>query len=171
MRFAVGADHAGFPLKQAVLEALAEEGHETLDLGTCNTDAVDYPDVATAVGGAVADGEADRGVILCGSGAGVAIAACKIDGVRASVVHDHYTAHQAVEHDDMNVICLGARVIGPAPAVEIVRVFAGAQYSGEERHARRLAKVMAIERAHGVPEGAPRGPIGEPTHDEGGQGR
>jgi ribose 5-phosphate isomerase B len=161
VKFAVGADHAGFPLKQAILDVLEAEGHETVDLGTSSTDPVDYPDVATSVGGAVAAGEVDRGVIVCGSGAGVAIAACKIDGVRSSVVHDTYTAHQAVEHDDMNVICLGGRVVGLNVATEIVAAFARAQYTGEERHARRLAKVLAIEQAHGVPEGAPRGPIGK----------
>jgi len=153
MRIACGFDHAGFPLKEAVIDELAADGHEVLDLGTDSTDPVDYPDVAVRVGEAIVEGRAERGVIVCGSGAGVAIAATKMDGIRAAVVHDTYTAHQAVEHDDMNVICLGARVIGPAPVGEILHAFAGAAFSGEERHVRRLGKIQAIEDAHGAPEG------------------
>jgi ribose 5-phosphate isomerase B len=149
MRIACGFDHAGFPLKDEVLSVLREEGHEPIDLGTNSTEPVDYPDIALAVGRAVRDGEAERGVVVCGSGAGVSIAATKMDGIRSATVHDTYTAHQAVEHDDMNVICLGARVIGPALAGEVLRAFAGASFTGEERHVRRLGKINEIERTHG----------------------
>ena len=116
MKIACGFDHAGFPLKEVVLEALRADGHEVLDLGTDSTEPVDYPDVAVGVGEAVRDGRAERGVLVCGSGAGVAVAATKMVGIRAATVTDTYTAHQAVEHDDVNVLCLGARVIGPALA-------------------------------------------------------
>lgn len=145
MRFAVGTDHAGFPLKRAVIDELRRLGHDVIDKGTDSEDAVDYPDFARAVGESVASGESERGVILCGSGVGASIAACKIRGVRAAVCHDTYSAHQGVEHDDMNVLSIGARVIGPELAMEVVRAFAGAVFSGEERHARRLKKVLAIE--------------------------
>ena len=145
MRVACGFDHAGFPLKDFVLETVRAAGHEPIDLGTNSTDPVDYPDTARDVADAVRSGEAERGVIVCGSGAGVAIAACKVPGIRAFVAHDTYTAHQAVEHDDGNVACLGARIIGPALAEEVLHAFLGAAFSGEERHARRLAKVNAIE--------------------------
>ena len=146
MRIACAFDHAGFPLKALILETLAALGHEPVDLGTHSTDPVDYPDVAVMAGEAVLAGEAERAVIVCGSGAGVAIAASKIPGIRAMVAHDTYTAHQAVEHDDVNVLCLGARVIGPALAAEIIAAFAVAAFSGEERHLRRLGKINAIER-------------------------
>ena len=139
MRFAIGFDHAGTPLRDAVTEALA--GNDVYDLGVCD----DYPDIAVRVCKAVLDGDADRGVIVCGSGAGVSVAACKIRGIRATVAHDTYTGAQCVSHDDCNVICLGARVIGPAYAADIVRAFAGARFSGEERHVRRLEKVSEIE--------------------------
>ncbi len=145
MRIACGFDHAGFPLKEAVLEALRADGHEVLDLGTDSTESVDYPDVAVSVGEAVRDGRAERGVLVCGSGAGVAVAATKMAGIRAASVGDTYTAHQAVEHDDVNVLCLGARVIGPALAADILRAYAAASFSGAERHRRRLDKVRAIE--------------------------
>ncbi|HXK33530.1 MAG TPA: ribose 5-phosphate isomerase B [Dehalococcoidia bacterium] len=148
MRFAVGTDHAGFPLKAAVIDELRRLGHDVIDKGTHSMDAVDYPDFARAVGESVAAGEAERGIILCGSGVGASIAACKIRGVRAAICHDTYSAHQGVEHDDMNVLTIGARVIGPELAMEIVRAFAGAAFSGEERHARRLKKVLAIEDAY-----------------------
>ena len=140
MRFVVGFDHAGTPLRDAVIEAL--DGHEVADLGACD----DYPDIAVLVGKAVLDGDADRGVIVCGSGAGVSVAAAKIRGIRATVAHDTYTGAQCVSHDDCNVICLGARVIGPAYAADIVRAFANATFSGEQRHVRRLEKVSEIER-------------------------
>ncbi len=146
MRIACAFDHAGFPLKPLVLETLQQLGHETLDLGTNSTEPVDYPDIARAASETVRRGDADRAVIVCGSGAGVAVAASKIPGIRAYVAHDTYTAHQAVEHDDANVLCLGGRVIGPALAAEVLVAFASASFSGEERHVRRLAKIAQIER-------------------------
>jgi len=145
MRVAVGSDHAGFPLKAEVVAEVRALGHEVIDKGTHDTAPVDYPDYAEAVGLAVASGEAERGILLCGSGVGAAIAACKIPGVRAGVCHDIYSAHQGVEHDDMNVLTLGARIIGGEVAKELVRAFLGARFSGEERHQRRLKKVLAIE--------------------------
>jgi len=145
VKIACGFDHAGFPLKETVLDALRAAGHEVLDLGTDSAEPVDYPDVARVVGEAVRDGRAARGVLVCGSGAGVAVAATKMVGIRAATVSDTYTAHQAVEHDDVNVLCLGARVTGPALAAEILRAFAGASFSDEERHRRRVDKVRAIE--------------------------
>jgi ribose 5-phosphate isomerase B len=151
VRIACGFDHAGFPLKREVLSVLEEAGHEVIDLGTDSTEPVDYPDYALAVGRAVTAGEADRGVLVCGSAAGVAVAAGKIDGIRASAIHDTYTAHQAVEHDDINVLCMGARVIGPELAGEILRAYSSARFSGGERHVRRLGKVLEIERTHGRP--------------------
>jgi ribose 5-phosphate isomerase B len=145
MKIAVAADHAGFPLKDDVIAILRDAGHEPIDLGTHSTDPVDYPDTARMASEAVKEGRADRAVVVCGSGAGVAVAACKIPGIRACTAHDTYTAHQAVEHDDVNVLCLGARVVGPAYAAEIIAAFARAEFSGEERHVRRLAKIQAIE--------------------------
>jgi ribose 5-phosphate isomerase B len=145
MRIACAFDHAGFPLKSVVLETLTAAGHEPIDLGTWSTEPVDYPDTARTAAEAVLAGEAERAVVVCGSGAGVAVAACKIPGIRAACAHDTYSAHQSVEHDDVNVLCLGARVIGPAYATEIIEAFAGAQFSGAERHKRRLAKINAIE--------------------------
>lgn len=149
MRVVIGADHAGFPLKEKLVEHLAAHGHTTTDVGTDSTEPVDYPDFAAAVGRAVVAGEAERGIIVCGSGAGASIAANKITGVRSAVVHDHYTAHQAVEHDDMNVLALGARVIGETTATEIVDAYIGAKFSGEERHVRRLRKVVELDRNRG----------------------
>ena len=146
MKIACGFDHAGFPLKQAVLDVLRDAGHEVLDLGTDSAEPVDYPDIAVQVGEALRDGRAERGVLVCGSGAGVAVAATKMVGIRAATVTDTYTAHQAVEHDDINVLCLGARVIGSALAADILRAFAAASFTGEDRHVRRLEKVRAIER-------------------------
>lgn len=145
MRVALAADHAGFPLKGDVAEALRAGGHEVLDLGTHSTAPVDYPDSAAAVAAALREGRAERGVIVCGSGAGVSIAANKFPGIRAAVCHDTYTARQAVEHDDMNVLCLGARVIGPALARDLAAAFLGARFTGEDRHRRRLDKILAIE--------------------------
>jgi ribose 5-phosphate isomerase B len=142
-------DHAGFPLKPMVLETLQRLGHETIDLGTNSTDPVDYPDVARAACEAVRSGEAERAVVVCGSGAGVAVAACKFPGIRAAVAHETYTAHQAVEHDDVNVVCMGARVIGPLIAAEVLEAFVGARFTGEERHVRRVGKIAAIEREFG----------------------
>jgi ribose 5-phosphate isomerase B len=146
LKIACAFDHAGFPLKQLVLATLDELGHEAIDLGTNSTDPVDYPDVARAAGEAVIRGDADRAIIVCGSGAGVAVAASKIPGIRAVVAHDTYTAHQAVEHDDCNVLCLGGRIIGPALAAELMAMFVSARFSGEERHLRRLEKIHQIER-------------------------
>jgi RpiB/LacA/LacB family sugar-phosphate isomerase len=145
MPIAVGSDHAGFHLKQEVAEALRKEGHEVLDVGTQSTAPVDYPDFAEALGLAVRDGRAEKGVLICGSGVGAAVAANKVPGVRAAICHDTYSAHQGVEHDDMNVLVLGGRVVGPALAHELVRAYLGARYTGEERHARRLAKIKALE--------------------------
>jgi ribose 5-phosphate isomerase B len=146
MKVACAFDHAGFPLKSLVLEVVGELGHEPVDLGTHSTDPVDYPDTARAGAEAVRSGRAERAVVVCGSGAGVAVAACKVPGIRAACTHDTYSAHQCVEHDDVNVLCLGARVIGPALAREVIEAFLGASFSGEERHVRRLGKIAAIER-------------------------
>jgi len=150
MRLVVGADHAGFALKQEIGESLRRAGHEVLDVGTFSpTEPDDYPDFSEAVGRALVDGKAERGVLICGSGVGASVAACKIPGVRAAVCHDGYSAHQGVEHDDMNVLVLGGRIIGPALAHELVKAYVGARFSGEERHVRRLAKVTAIEARYG----------------------
>ncbi|MBP6705061.1 MAG: ribose 5-phosphate isomerase B [Vicinamibacteria bacterium] len=145
MKVAVGSDHAGFPLKLEMAEMLRQAGHEVLDVGTHSTAPVDYPDSAAAVGRAVTSGEVERAVLICGSGVGASVAANKIKGVRAAICHDVYSAHQGVEHDDMNVLVLGGRIIGPAIAGELVKAFVGARYTAEERHARRLAKVIALE--------------------------
>lgn len=149
MIVACGFDHAGFLLRTRLLPLIRAEGHEVLDLGTDSAEPIDYPDKALEVGHAVAYGRAERGIIVCGSGAGVSVAAGKIRGVRAATIHDTYTAHQAVEHDDVNVLCLGGRVIGLEVASEIVTTFLRATLSGEERHVRRRAKVDAIERTGG----------------------
>ncbi|HLC35300.1 MAG TPA: ribose 5-phosphate isomerase B [Anaerolineales bacterium] len=145
MRIAIGCDHAGFPLKETVAAVVKMAGHEPLDLGTYNTDRVDYPDYAKKVAKAILEGRAERGILVCGSGVGVCIAANKIKGIYAGVCHDTYSAHQSVEHDDMNVLCLGARIIGPETASEIARAFLGATFSGEERHKRRVAAIHEIE--------------------------
>ena len=145
MRVAIGADHAGFKLKEGLAKLLATQGYAILDMGTHSEAPVDYPDYAAAVGRAVRDGRADRGVLVCGSGAGAAIVANKIKGVRAALAHDTYTAHQAVEHDDANIIVMGSRVIGQALAEELARTFLLARFTGEERHVRRLNKVKALE--------------------------
>lgn len=145
MRVAVGCDHAGFPLKEPAIEEMRRLGHDVIDLGTDSADAVDYPDYAQAVAEAVKRGEAERGVMICGSGVGATVVANKVPGVRAANCHDTYSAHQGVEHDDMNVLSLGARVVGEALAIEIIRSFLGATFSNDERHARRLAKINALE--------------------------
>lgn len=147
MRVVAGSDHAGFELKQLLLPVLKELGHEVIDVGTNSTAAVDYPDFAEAVGKAILEGRADRGVLICGSGVGASVAANKMHGIRAAVCHDTYSAHQGVEHDDMNVLVLGSRVIGPAIAPELVKAFLSATFTNEERHIRRLNKVLAIERS------------------------
>ena len=145
MRIAVGADHAGFEMKRDLAAYLAKNGHEIMDLGAFTTAPVDYPDIAEAVAQAVRNGQADRGIIVCGSGAGAAIAACKFPGIRASVCHDTYSAKQAVEHDDMNVLCLGSRVVGGELARVLADAFLAASFSGDQRHMNRLAKIDAIE--------------------------
>ena len=145
MKIAAAFDHAGFPLKGLVIDTLTELGHEVTDLGTNSTEPVDYPDIALAAARAVVEGTVERAVVVCGSGAGVAVAACKVPGIRAACAHDTYTAHQCVEHDEVNVLCLGARVVGPALAADVIRAFAGASFTGEDRHVRRLGKITAIE--------------------------
>jgi RpiB/LacA/LacB family sugar-phosphate isomerase len=146
MLIVVGADHRGYELKDEIAAALKQAGHEVLDVGTHSADSVDYPDYARAIGGALTDGLAERGVLVCGSGVGASIAANKIRGVRAALCHDTYSARQGVEHDDMNVLCLGARVIDSELALELVRTFLDARLSGEERYRRRLEKVAEMER-------------------------
>jgi ribose 5-phosphate isomerase B len=146
MRIALAADHAGYVLKNELKAKLGEHGHDVLDLGTNSPAPVDYPDSAEAVAGAIRAGQAERGIIVCGSGAGVSIAANKFPGIRAAVCHDTYTAHQAVEHDDMNVLCLGARVIGGALALDLAHAFLGATYAREDRFQHRLDKVLTIEK-------------------------
>ncbi|MBA3329444.1 MAG: RpiB/LacA/LacB family sugar-phosphate isomerase [Actinobacteria bacterium] len=147
MRVAVAFDHRGVKLRGRVLEELAALGHETVDLGT-DTDAerIDYPDKAREIGEAVTNGGAERGVLVCGSGVGAAVAACKVAGIRAAICHDTYSAHQGVEHDDMNVLCLGSGVVGADLAAEIVRAFLAARFDGGERYVRRLEKIKAMER-------------------------
>jgi len=149
MKIAIACDHAGFPLKQTVVETVRSAGHEVLDLGTDSTDPVDYPDYAEKVGRAIQRGEVQRGIVLCGSGVGACIAANKLKGVYACLCHDTYSAHQGVEHDDMNVLCIGGRIIGPEPAREIVSAFLAARFvgqdPGQERHARRVGKIRRLE--------------------------
>src|SRR5262245_24524158 len=145
MRIAIGADHAGFEMKRDLAGYLAKNGHEVTDLGTHTTAAVDYPDISEAVAQAVRNGQADRGLVICGSGAGAAIAACKFPGIRAAVCHDSYSARQAVEHDDLNVLCLGSRVIGPSLARTLADAFLSATFSGEERHVRRVGEMSKME--------------------------
>jgi len=145
MRVAIASDHAGFKLKQDLVGYLGELGHKVVDLGTNSEDPVDYPDYAVALGDAVSGGTAERGILICGSGVGASVAANKLKGIRAGICHDTYSAHQGVEHDDMNVLVLGARVIGPALGRELAAAFLHAKFSGEERHVRRLNKVKALE--------------------------
>ena len=141
----MGTDHGGYVLKEDLKRRLVAAGHKVIDFGTDSEASVDYPDYVAPAASAVAAGEADRGVVLCGSGAGAAIAAGKIHGVRATVIHDVYTAHQAVEHDGLNVLALGGRVIGSELAWEIVEAFLGAEFTGEERHVRRVGKVNELD--------------------------
>lgn len=147
MRIAVGCDHGGFPLKTRILQTIQAAGHDVVDCGTDSSCSVDYPDFARKVAEVLLAGQAERGILLCGSGVGISVAANKIPGIRAGVCHDTYSAHQGVEHDDMNVLCLGARIVGEEVAVELVRSFVQAQFTREERHMRRLNKVLEIERA------------------------
>ena len=146
MRVAVGADHAGFEMKRDLAGVMAQQGHEIIDLGTHSSAPVDYPDIAEAVATAIRNGQAERGVIVCGSGAGVAVAACKFPGVRAAVCHDCYTAQQAVEHDDVNVMCLGAQIVGQTLAIELIKSFLDARFSTEEHFRRRVQKLHEMER-------------------------
>jgi ribose 5-phosphate isomerase B len=149
---AVAFDHRGVHLRDKILETLEADGHTVVDLGT-DTDAqrIDYPDKAREIGDAVNDGRGERGILVCGSGVGASVAACKIAGIRAAICHDAYSAHQGVEHDDMNILCLGSEVVGPSLAADLVRAFLGAQFTAGERYVRRLEKVAAMERemAHG----------------------
>ena len=146
MKLVIGSDHAGFPLKEEVRAYLAQNGHEVVDLGVHSTEPSDYPDAAEAVGDAIKAGVAKRGILICGSGVGVCVAANKIPGIRAGMCHDHYSAHQGVEHDDMNVIVLGARIIGAETAYDVIEAYIAARFISEEpRFVRRFNKVMAIE--------------------------
>ena len=150
MRIAVGADHAGVPLNEIVIAELKRLGHEVVDCGTHDaTKPDDYPDYAVAVAAAVLNQGCERGILICGSGVGVSFAANKIKGIRAGLCHDYYSAHQGVEHDDMNVICVGARAIGPELALDLVRAFLAAKFTHEERHLRRLAKIAKLEETRG----------------------
>ena len=146
MRIAIGADHAGFVLKQKLGDYLRQLGHEVTDTGTVNTDPVDYPDYADAVGKLILEARVDRGVLICGSGVGASVAANKLPGIRGAVCHDTYSARQGVEHDDMNILVLGARIIGEELARELVRTFLAAKFTAEERHLRRVAKINALEK-------------------------
>ena len=144
MRVAVAFDHRGVALREAIIEALV--GHEVTDLGTHSADVrVDYPDKAQQIGDEIAGGRADRGVLVCGSGVGAAVAACKLAGIRAAICHDLYSAHQGVEHDDMNVLCLGSEVVGPSLAADLVRAFLAARFDGGERYVARLEKIRRME--------------------------
>jgi ribose 5-phosphate isomerase B len=145
MKVVIGSDHAGFQLKNAMGDLLRSLGNDVLDVGAFNENPSDYPDFAEAVGRAVLDGKAERGVLVCGSGVGASVAANKLPGIRAGMCHDTYSAHQGVEHDDINVLVLGSRVIGVALAQDLLRAFLGAKFSNEERHVRRLGKVKALE--------------------------
>jgi ribose 5-phosphate isomerase B len=147
MKIALACDHGGFPLKKIVKESIVADGYTVIDLGTDSTESVDYPDFAEKLGLAITRGEADRGILICGSGVGACIAVNKIRGVYAGICHDTYSAHQGVEHDNMNVLCLGARVIGTELAKELVNAFLNARFSNEERHVRRVNKVYKIEEA------------------------
>jgi ribose 5-phosphate isomerase B len=149
MNLAVASDHAGFPLKSRVADELRKLGHTVIDLGTNSTEPVDYPDYARASADAVLQGRAERAILICGSGAGACVAANKFKGIRAATCHDSFSARQCVEDDDVNILCLGARVIGPELAVDLVRDYVGAQFSGAERHRRRLDKVASFEASFG----------------------
>ena len=149
MRIVIGADHAGFDLKQSVGEYLRTLSHDVIDVGTMSDEPVDYPDFAEAVAKVILDGKAERGVLICGSGVGASVSANKIPGIRAGLCHDTYSAHQGVEHDDTNLLVLGARVIGVELARELVRHFLAAKFTGEERHNRRVAKIKALEQRYG----------------------
>jgi ribose 5-phosphate isomerase B len=150
MRVAVAFDHRGVKLRERVLEEVVRAGHEPVDLGTDAPEPrIDYPDKAREIGGAIRNGDAERGIFVCGSGVGASVAASKLAGIRAAICHDTYSAHQGVEHDDMNVLCLGSEVIGPELTGELVRTFLGAKFDGGERYVRRLEKIEEMEKAHG----------------------
>jgi len=153
VRIVVGSDHGGYSLKQDVADELRRDGHEVLDVGTSTVEPVDYPDYAEAVGKAVLDGRAERGVLICGSGVGACVAANKLPGIRAAICHDSYSAHQGVEHDNMNILVLGGRIVGPELAHDLVRAYVAAQFTAEDRHVRRLAKVTALEHRFGTGAG------------------
>ncbi|MEO8727315.1 MAG: ribose 5-phosphate isomerase B [Acidobacteriaceae bacterium] len=146
MKVVIGADHAGFEMKQLLAEELKALGHTVTDVGTNSTAPVDYPDFAAALAKEVVEGRSERGVLICGSGVGASVAANKVKGIRAAICHDCYSAHQGVEHDDMNVIVFGARIIGIELAKDLMRDFLGAQFTHEERHQRRLNKILAMEK-------------------------
>lgn len=145
MKIVIGSDHAGFRLKVSIGDVLRSLGHEVLDVGAFNENPSDYPDYAEALGRALLDGKAERGVLICGSGVGASVAANKLPGIRAAMCHDSYSAHQGVEHDDMNVLVLGSRVVGVMLAEDLVRTFLGAKFTNEERHVRRVGKIKALE--------------------------
>lgn len=151
MRIAIGTDHAGYVLKDTFVDALRKAGHQVIDLGTCGPEPVDYPDFAKAVGESIQKGEAERGILVCGSGAGVAIAANKMNGIKAAVCQDSYTAHQCVEHDNVNVFCLGPRVVGTDLALDLLHIWLNASFTNEPRHVRRVDKIDEIERLEGCP--------------------
>lgn len=146
MHVALGADHAGYELKERIKSHLSKLKHDAIDLGTHSKAPVDYPDFAEAVGRALSAGKAERGILVCGSGVGASVAANKMRGIRAGLCHDHYSAHQGVEHDDINVLVLGGRIIGEALALELVEAFLLARFTGEDRHRQRLEKVLRLER-------------------------
>jgi ribose 5-phosphate isomerase B len=145
MRVAIASDHAGFPLKDGIIAVVRAMGHETIDLGTCSTEPVDYPDTARDIARSLQSGSADRAILICGSGIGACVAVNKFRGVRGGTCHDTFSAHQSVEDDDANVICLGARVVGASLAAELTRTFLNAKFSGAERHVRRVKKILEIE--------------------------
>jgi ribose 5-phosphate isomerase B len=161
VRVAVAFDHRGFKLRDAILTLVRDQGHDVVDLGVdAPSPPVDYPDLARALGQTVLAGDADRGVLVCGSGVGASVAANKLPGIRAAICHDVYSAHQGVEHDDMNVLCLGSEVVGPSLAADLVGAFLQAQFDGGERYRRRLEKIEAMETEFGG--GKRRGTVGEP---------
>jgi len=145
MRLAIGGDHAGFPLKGPIIDVLRDWGHEVVDLGTHSTESVDFPDITRAVCAKVLDGDADRAILVCGTGVGACIAANKIDGIRAALCHDVYSAHQSVEHDDVNVMCIGAQIVGPWLAKDLIAAYLGATFSTSEEFRRRVAKLAIMD--------------------------
>jgi len=155
MRITIGSDHAGFALKTFLVDYLQQSGHQVKDVGTTNTQPVDYPDYAEAVGLSILRGDSERGILICGSGVGASVAANKLPGIRAGLCHDTYSAHQGVEHDDTNVLVIGARVIGPALAQDLCTAYINARFTGEERHMRRLNKIHKIEEQY-APQPAPK---------------